>query len=340
LIQVVKAHDSLAAFRAQELTTLRSPKTIEDLSDQQESLAAADMLVRFEASTNSLHRVFSDFTSHAQQSLEARGHALHALSIQLKSIADSGTTCASPDSLQAAGRMIALADRAEEKRLISMEQAWSASADGMSRIVSILVDGGLLLHAVHLAARMVQQESFPPHPEARSLLSVEAALRGKLKQVVGELLGKVSQGFQMSHQLLQLWSAAGVNPPKEDKQMLDSAWSKASRAVQELQQSLHLRSKPTAYHELLLKAAKAGQSSLSSAFPAPHVCSHDADTLALWQIDAKNNVAWLLKDSGLYVTCNLSTGALGSDAEKPDRAELGSSLTSFLDSFHGWGVSQ
>ena len=46
------------------------------------------------------------------------------------------------------------------------------------------------------------------------------------------------------------------------------------------------------------------------------------------------------EDSGLYVTCNLSTGALGSDAEKPDRAELGSSMTSFLDSFHGWGLSQ
>jgi hypothetical protein len=315
----------LSAFRAQEFTLMKRTQTMEDLSDQQESFAAAEMLMKFQMETTSMHRALSEFTSHAQEAVKRRSEAVIALSQQLKSISSSGSTCASSKQLKEIGQKIAFVDLAESNRLASLTRALSASADSMTRIVSFVVDGGLLLHSVRMAPVLVRQRP----GESSQLLDVVGQLDHELKEgQVGELLAKVSQGFLMSRQLLNLFSSSKVEAPQNEQQMLDSAWSKLGSAAHELRQSLESPSSQT-YRELLLKATKTKASSLSSAFPSPSQCGQSE--MALWQLDAKET-AWLITGDGKFLACNTATKAL----EAREYSELVPSLSSFLDNLHGW----
>eukprot|EP00931_Biecheleriopsis_adriatica_P082321 TRINITY_DN5574_c0_g2_i7.p1 TRINITY_DN5574_c0_g2~~TRINITY_DN5574_c0_g2_i7.p1 ORF type:complete len:1653 (+),score=261.33 TRINITY_DN5574_c0_g2_i7:206-4960(+) len=324
-IRHAQARQRLTSFSAQSLTILKSAKTIEELSDQQESFAAAEMLVKFETETMSLHRTFSEFASHARRSLEARSDALSALGAQLKTISESTTTCASSDELQEVGKKIAMVDRADRIRLMSLRQTLSAMADGMSRMVSLLVDGGLLLHSVRLAGRLLQHDDHLEKP--MFLQSLGKQLNRKVEETTGELLGRVHRGFAMSRLLQQLFTDAGSEVPKGEKQILESAYASIEAATREVTESLCSGS--NSQIELLLMAVK--DTSLSRAFPAPKSC-HGSGSLALWQSDGQT--AWLLKDDGTFVSCNTSDGVLAEVDHRRAREGLFSHV-SLLDVLQG-----
>jgi len=346
-----QTHSGLVAFHAEQRVIMGRAETLGELSEEAERYAAAEMIVRFDAEVTRMHRSFNDYLRYAQAHLGRRGAALTLLVESSK--ADD---CASPETTRRLGVKLAEMDRSGKQYAAALAQTWRDTADSLTRMADLLVDGGLLVHFIRLAGTglaklATDREVASPHQgdsnhssilaqtsgcngvmEAFALL--ERPLREALQGDAASFIQQVHRAFTMSQLLAASWSVSGLAAPEAETQDLQAAWAKVAAAAQELRAGL--RPGAALRHQLLLRSLEAvvGQAQLH--YPVPAECKVHADDVLdpgvmLWRMEGRDaGTALLLSRSGRALRCDLQT----KQVQTVDTAELGTQgieLGFFLD---------
>ncbi|CAJ1416515.1 unnamed protein product [Effrenium voratum] len=279
---VSEAGASLAFFREEQRLIMSRVSSLQDLSDEVEMLAAAELLVKFDAELASSHHSFSQFVAAGREYVKGKYEVIR----MIQEAVQATKHCRSSFSLKTIAKKIARADKAH----LSMKTA----------------EGGLLLHFLRVASLDVNAsvDGIRAGTVSEALLVLEPALASALGVGFAAFLRQVKRAFLMSSILLNALHDNFLDAPDEDMHSLVSSWGMVQQAAQQLLDGLQggpLR------QQLLLSALmrhlSAASSSVAETFPAPVACRHNGE--ALWKLDG--NVATLMSDAGAF-QCDLATG--------------------------------
>eukprot|EP00930_Biecheleria_cincta_P067071 TRINITY_DN5344_c0_g2_i1.p1 TRINITY_DN5344_c0_g2~~TRINITY_DN5344_c0_g2_i1.p1 ORF type:complete len:5220 (+),score=634.47 TRINITY_DN5344_c0_g2_i1:1608-17267(+) len=295
-----RAHVTLTVMRQGREAILGSIATIEGLSEQAEYFAASSMLVNFDSELITYQRSLADFLPVSQKSLAARQRALAVLLDQVQS-----PSCASSRAISHIGKHLALVDRVEERRGAELRRVWSQAASSITRLVNILVDGGLMLHLIHISAA-----SLPSQPQtwtqmAEAFQHASRPLQDALRQHARVIIVQVSQAFNTAQHLADTWGGMKQLTPRAELVELQQAWAKVRLAAKELRAGLEPGGR--LWQKLMQKVT-------GSAFPVPALCevsaAADKKSSSLW--DKADGFASLLSSDGSWWKCDLQSGQVQS----------------------------
>lgn len=318
-VAVARGQTGLEFFRVEQRAVLGRAATLGELSDQAERYAAAEMMVRFDAEISKAQRSFNDYLQHAQEHLAKRSQALIFLG------RSSRTAGCQDDGLVQLGHRLAEMDRAEHRARVALHRAWQDSAESLSRLADLLVDGGLLLHHLRLAAASIREAPAKQGLEEQ-LAMMEAPLHQALAEDGGNFVQQVDRAFTMGQLLADSWSTSGLHVPDPELRELRLAWAKLSRAAGELRDGL--RPGGALRRELLLRSLEAVHGPLEAAFPVPPACRTETGAM-LWR--SQQNSALLLTRAGALLHCDLKTKKIVAAAGAKENASgNGINLGDFL----------
>merc|ERR1719230_2293259 len=120
-------------------------------------------------------------------------------------------------------------DLAESNHMQALSKAWRDTASGLTRMANLLVDGGLLLHHMRLAAVGAQ---------AKDGRSLDHQIEHSLNKHSGLLVKQVSQAFDLSQLLSNMWADGMMDAPKDELVQMRNAWSRLKSASRKLQKKL------------------------------------------------------------------------------------------------------
>eukprot|EP00928_Gymnodinium_smaydae_P098516 TRINITY_DN9178_c0_g1_i3.p1 TRINITY_DN9178_c0_g1~~TRINITY_DN9178_c0_g1_i3.p1 ORF type:complete len:2883 (+),score=310.67 TRINITY_DN9178_c0_g1_i3:773-8650(+) len=344
----------LSAFRVQHRSMLLQAKSFEALSDQLATMATSDMIVRFQMEASNIERGFGKYLSQAHAHLLAKAAAIKVL--QEASRAD---ICYPPEQLRDAAEKLAKMTRVEEKHVGALMEAWQSTASSLSRMASILVDGGLLMHylrsVVAAGAPNLQEmhalrgrtnQTDGDHTGLVSLLgAMEEYMADTVRRDVGGFLRQVRHAFDMSQLLSHMWTDGGMNPPKVEIELLRSSWADVLSAVQTLRQELRGPLRTQLLMQVLTSrvAGRGGAQMLKDRYRVPPGCqtSPDAADTVAWSYyvgeDGKTHAHLISLDAQAAMRCNTTSGLV--ELINPETLAFEdrgtAALGDFLDELHG-----
>jgi len=211
-------------FRATQKMLMDNVTDLAALSDEVELNQAANLMLRFEDISDEMHRIGAEYMDHAWLHLDARNTLLKEMRDAISS--DSCNTETTVDSI--AQRMASL-DVAESHHVQALNKAWRDTASGLTRMVNLLVDGGLLLHHMRLAAVGTQSK------DGRTL---DHQIEHSLNKHSGLLVQQASKAFDLSQLLSNMWSDGMMDSPQDELMQMRNAWDRLKTASRQLQKKL------------------------------------------------------------------------------------------------------
>lgn len=323
---VNKAHRSLASFHQAQAAIMARASTLQELGAQAEHFAAAHMLVRFDEEILSTNRKFSQYLDASASYLRVRAAALKALKDAVE-----GSSCASSEALQQVGVHLAKLDRARKHHLRDLQRAWRDTADGLTRITNLVVDGGLLVHYVRLASLGLTARPNHIAKSTASVVDLQEPLRGSLRADAGSFMLQIKRAFTMGHHLAKMWRDKNLIPPNEELETLSDALMRIKVAAKDLRASL--RPGADLWQQLLLRAAEGlGAGTPYQQFPPPSSCAN-AVKAVLWEVEPDSGAALLLTEAGTWLLCEPRSGQLTEWTPEGTRGNASNNLDlgDFLD---------
>jgi len=302
------------------------------------------MMVRFDVEARSVKQRFAEYLQLARSHLVAKSDALAALWDGAEA-----KKCHSPEMLQGIGLRLAEAERAEKQHMAGLMKAWSLTAQSLSNLADILVDGGLLLHQLKLGAfapdlndgSETEQGVFlglengtnPVSSASEAVSLLEESLQKALSGHVGAFSEQVSRAFDISESLSAMWAGAMVEPPQGELEELRSSWGKVRMAALELRDGL--KDQGRLRRELLLSRLEdAAKTPLEMHFAVPEECAKEAPRgAALWRRETSDGTAVLLSTEGDALQCDLKSGHVWASSEgglSLQAGDLGAGLSILL----------
>jgi len=211
-------------FSAMQKTLMANVTDLASLSDEVELNQATDLMLRFEDISEEMHGIGADYMDHAWHHLDARNAVLKEMRDAISS--DSCNTETTVDSL---GQQMANLDVAESDHVQALHKAWRNTASGLTRMVNLLVDGGLLLHHMRLAAVGAE------HKDGRTL---DHQIEHSLSKHSGLLVQQASKAFDLSQLLSNMWSDGMMDAPQDELVQMRNAWGRLKTASRQLQEKL------------------------------------------------------------------------------------------------------
>ena len=327
---VMLATSNMASMQQDQLAVMGHVNSFQQLSDQIEQTAAAEMLVKFDSEVVNVHRGFADYMHSSMGFLRLQASALATLRLSSQTAG-----CQSPDKIRQVGVQLAELDRAGKRHLLALSQAWQVTSDSLLRLTDLLGDGGLLVHYVWLTSRAVSIEDTAGGNASLAVLftAAEKHTQQALKTDMGKFVLQVRRAFSISQHLVDMWDGAEMGPPAAEVAILRGAWNKVQLAARGLRGSLQPGGQ--LWTNLMLSSLERVHGKLSRRFPPPGACakaseSHDA---ALWSdVQGGQKAALLLTRAGRWLQCDprsgkLSTAIRGQNSRSED---LGAFLTKLM----------
>jgi len=217
-------HLTSLTFRAAQRTLMKNASSLSVLSEQVELGQATDLLLQFEDLSQEMHRTVADYMDWAWLHLDARNRALEELQS-----ASSSDTCNTDHTLDGIGERLVQMDTAESDHVKALTKAWRDTASGLTRMVNLLVDGGLMVHFMRLSASGVK-------PEDGKLL--EHQVHHSVNKHGSMLVQQVSKAFDMSQILSNMFSDGLMDAPQDELVQIRSAWARLKKASRQLRRKL------------------------------------------------------------------------------------------------------
>eukprot|EP00930_Biecheleria_cincta_P021688 TRINITY_DN15999_c0_g1_i1.p1 TRINITY_DN15999_c0_g1~~TRINITY_DN15999_c0_g1_i1.p1 ORF type:complete len:3926 (-),score=687.33 TRINITY_DN15999_c0_g1_i1:334-12111(-) len=324
------ATSSLASMQQGQLALMGHVNSLQQLSDQIEQTAAADMLVKFDSEVVNVHRAFADYVHSSIGFLQLQAGALETLRHSSQTAG-----CQSPERIRQVGVQLAALDRARKKHLLALSQSWQVCSDSLLRLTNLLADGGLLVHYVWLTSRGVSLEDTAGKNGSLAVrfASTENHMQQALKNDMGKFVLQVRRAFSISQHLIDMWDGAEKGPPAAEVANLRGAWAKVSLAARGLRESLQTDGQLRT--NLVLSVLERAHGKLSMRFPPPGACAkasegHDA---ALWSdVKEGQKAALLLTRAGRWLQCDPVSGKLSTARRSKDSSseDMGAFLADLM----------
>lgn len=326
----------LVSFASHETAILKQANSFQELSDQAQHFAAADMMVQFESAMARAQRSVSDYMPKAKRHLHARADALIALSEAV-----SPNSCNSPETLMQVGRSIFEAEVAEAKHVEALTGVWRDTAEALRDVASLLVDGGLLIHYMRLvsnnevgiSAAPVDASTQAPKSIAEAAMFAENRVGLALAQHAGGFAQQVAHAYDMAQMLADMWGQSAMEAPIEELSTLRKGWAGVRQVAQSLQEELgsdtNLRRELLLNHLASTRKQGSRSAKLNHRFPPPATCLQGASgdqrreltKAATWSME--KGAVFLLGEGGRAWKCDEVSG-LVEDTHAEDLPSIGS----------------